>query len=54
MREINDIVEKVVAMFDVPEDFTCNGQTFRERCEAWISHALDALEQEIEEYESGQ
>ncbi len=35
---------------DVPEGFRHEGQTFTERAEAWILHALDELEQEVADF----
>jgi hypothetical protein len=35
---------------DVPADFEWDGQTFDERCEAWVLHAVEELEDELERY----
>ena len=32
---------------EIPEDFTYQGQTFEERCEAWVLHAVGQLQDEI-------
>ena len=35
----------------IPEDFNYEGQTFEERCEAWVLHAVEQLDEEIETFE---
>jgi hypothetical protein len=35
---------------EILEAFTHEGQTFEERCEAWLLHAVEQLEEEIEEF----
>lgn len=39
---------------EIPAAFTHHGQTFGERSEAWLLHAVEQLEQEIEEFEAGE
>jgi hypothetical protein len=49
----NECVRSLAAMFpDVPDDFRHNGQSFEERCEAWVMHAVDELERELEEFDA--
>jgi hypothetical protein len=36
---------------EIPEGFTHDRQTFEERCEAWLLHAVEQLEEEIEVFE---
>ena len=45
-------VQSLLDLFgnDVPKDFSHEGQTFPERAEGWILHALDELEQEVEDF----
>ena len=41
------IVDELVDLFpDVPPDFEFEGQTFQQRAEAWILHAIEELEEE--------
>jgi hypothetical protein len=51
---IHQAVAAVRGLFaddDIPEDFTYEGQTFDERCEAWMLQALEQLEAEIKAFE---
>jgi hypothetical protein len=43
----------VRSLFDgeIPEDFEYEGQTFEQRCEAWVLHAVDELSEELETFE---
>jgi len=36
---------------EIPKDFTYEGQTFSERCEAWVLNALDELKDELDMFE---
>lgn len=50
-NEITTIAKALHAAFDgseIPKNFSFNGQTFFERCEAWAMHALEQLEDEID------
>jgi len=48
-KAIADCVVSLRSLFpDVPTDFEWDGQTFEERCEAWILHAIEELENELE------
>jgi len=45
-------VQSLLDLFgnDVPKDFIHQGQTFVERAEGWILHALDELEKEVADF----
>ena len=49
---IHPAVATVYRLFDgdVPKGFSFNGQTFAERCEAWVLHAVEQLEDEIKAF----
>ena len=48
-KKLRACVRALQAFFpDVPEGFEHEGQTFDQRCEAWIRHAIEQLESEIE------
>ena len=48
-EKLRACVEALRAFFrDVPEGFEHEGQTLDQRCEAWIRHAVEQLESEIE------
>jgi len=50
-KAVADCVVSLKSLFtDVPTDFEWDGQTFEERCEAWILHATEELENELECY----
>ena len=44
-------VRSLFADEEIPEDFTYEGQTFEERCEAWVLHALDELKDELDTFD---
>ena len=53
-RNVNQAVAAVRALFDdgeIPEGFSHRGQSFEERCEGWVLHALEELEDEIKAFE---
>jgi hypothetical protein len=35
---------------EIPKGFTHKGQTFEDRSEAWLLHAVEQIEEEIEEF----
>jgi hypothetical protein len=48
---ISKVTEALIAVFAdaaIPEDFCCRGQTFEQRCKAWVTHIIDRLEVEID------
>jgi hypothetical protein len=48
-EKLRACIETLRALFpDVPEGLEHEGQTFDQRCEAWIRHAVEQLESEIE------
>lgn len=51
-KKLHDVVTALRKLFDdeVPEGFTHSGQTFEERCEAWVLHAIEELEAELEDF----
>ena len=50
-KAVADCVARLKSLFpDVPADFEWDGQTFEERCEAWVLHAIEELENELECY----
>jgi hypothetical protein len=54
MREAVTALRKLFDDTEIPAAFHHNGQTFDERCEAWLRHALDRLDAEIEAFLEGQ
>ncbi len=50
--KLHQAVESLLDLFgdDLPEDFSHANQTFTERAEAWVLHALDELEQEVADF----
>lgn len=47
------VVLALLEMFsdeDIPDRFRFNEQTWQERAEAWVMHAIDQLDRELEEY----
>lgn len=42
---VNELLE---SLDYVPDNFRYRGQTLRERVEAWVEHAMDELESEID------
>lgn len=54
MCGVQKAVSAVRSLFndgEIPEDFEYEGQTFDERCEAWVLHAVDELSVELEMFE---
>ena len=50
-KAVADCIVSLKRLFpDVPADFEWDGQTFEERCEAWVLHAIEELENELECY----
>jgi len=47
MREMIELLKKQLP--PVPKDWRHNGQTLDERCEAWLLHAIEQLENEIDQ-----
>ncbi len=50
--KLQTAVQALLDLFgdDAPQDFSHDGQTFAERAESWILHAVDALEQEVTDF----
>ena len=46
MRELVDLLKKQLP--EVPATWRYEGQTIDERCEAWLLHIIEQLEEEIE------
>jgi hypothetical protein len=51
--KLHTAVQALLDLFgdDVPQGFSHEGQTFGERAESWIRHAVDALEQEVADFQ---
>ena len=48
-------VDAITGLFpEIPTDYRHIGQTFAQRCESWIIHALDELENELYEEEENE
>jgi hypothetical protein len=55
--KMNRAVSALRALFDedeIPRGFSHEGQSFDERCEAWLAHAVEELEAEIEAFDAAE
>ena len=44
--KVHQLISDLRSLFDdseVPDEFLCDGQTFIERCEGWLLHAIEQL-----------
>jgi hypothetical protein len=55
-EKMNLAVSALRGLFDeeeIPAEFAHQGQTFEERSEVWLLHAVEQLEKEIEAFKAG-
>ena len=48
--KVHQLISDLRSLFDdseVPDEFLCDGQTFVERCEGWLLHAIEQLKDEL-------
>ena len=56
-EKMNLAVSALRGLFDedkIPRGFSHEGQSFEERCEAWLLHAVEQLEAEIEAFDAAE
>ena len=48
--KVHQLISDLRSLFDdseVPDEFSYEGQTFVERCEGWLLHAIEQLKDEL-------
>lgn len=52
--KVRQLISDLRSLFDdseVPDEFRCDGQTFDQRCEGWLLHAIEQLKDELAGFE---